>query len=46
VREAIKLLFGLVSGFDPGIVVLDAGHIPEGKGEVFGFSGSLVLKAY
>jgi len=37
VREAIKLLFVVVSRVSPGIGVLDGVHIPKEKGRFWGF---------
>jgi len=34
-REAIELPFGVMSGVDPDIGILDGVHIPQGEGEVF-----------
>jgi len=36
VRELIKLSFGMVSGVDPGIDVLDGVRVPQGEGAVSG----------
>jgi len=36
VHELIKLSFGVVSGVDPGIDVLDVVHKPQGEGAVAG----------